>query len=50
MVRTPDSNAGEKRAAGEAAAGMVRDGMVLGLGTGSTVAWTIKRIPAARRC
>jgi len=44
MVRTPDSNAGEKRAAGEAAAGMVRDGMVLGLGTGSTVAWTIKRI------
>ncbi|AET64298.1 ribose-5-phosphate isomerase RpiA [Methanothrix harundinacea] len=44
MVRTPDSNAGEKRAAGEAAAGMVRDGMVLGLGTGSTVAWTIKKI------
>ena len=44
MVRTPDSNAGEKRAAGEAAAEMARDGMVLGLGTGSTVAWTIKRI------
>ncbi|HOO55091.1 MAG TPA: ribose 5-phosphate isomerase A [Methanothrix sp.] len=44
MVRTPDSNADEKRAAGEAAAEMVRDGMVLGLGTGSTVAWTIKRI------
>ena len=44
MVRTPDSNAEEKRAAGEAAAEMVRDGMVLGLGTGSTVAWTIKRI------
>lgn len=44
MVRTPDSNADEKRAAGEAAADMVRDGMVLGLGTGSTVAWTIKRI------
>ncbi|WP_394357033.1 ribose-5-phosphate isomerase RpiA [Candidatus Methanocrinis natronophilus] len=44
MVRTPESNAEEKRAAGEAAAGMVRDGMVLGLGTGSTVAWTIKRI------
>ena len=44
MVRTPDSNSGEKRAAGEAAAGMVRDGMVLGLGTGSTVAWTIKKI------
>jgi ribose 5-phosphate isomerase A len=44
MVRTPESNAEEKRAAGEAAADMVRDGMVLGLGTGSTVAWTIKRI------
>ena len=44
MVRTPESNAEEKRAAGEAAAEMVRDGMVLGLGTGSTVAWTIKRI------
>ncbi|MCR3884532.1 MAG: ribose-5-phosphate isomerase RpiA [Methanothrix sp.] len=43
-MRTPDSNADEKRAAGEAAAEMVRDGMVLGLGTGSTVAWTIKRI------
>ncbi|MDF0591864.1 ribose-5-phosphate isomerase RpiA [Methanotrichaceae archaeon Mx] len=43
-MRTPESNAEEKRAAGEAAAGMVRDGMVLGLGTGSTVAWTIKRI------
>jgi len=44
LVRTPDSNADEKRAAGVAAADMVRDGMVLGLGTGSTVAWTIKRI------
>ena len=44
MVRTPDSNVEEKRAAGEAAAEMVRDGMILGLGTGSTVAWTIKRI------
>lgn len=44
LVRTPESNAEEKRAAGEAAAEMARDGMVLGLGTGSTVAWTIKRI------
>jgi len=43
-VRTPDSNLDEKRAVGEAAAEMVRDGMVLGLGTGSTVAWTIKKI------
>jgi ribose 5-phosphate isomerase A len=44
MVRTPESNAEEKRAAGEAAADMGRDGMVLGLGPGATVAWTLKRI------
>lgn len=44
MVRTPDSNVEEKKVAGEAAAEMVRDGMVVGLGTGSTVAWTIRRI------
>ncbi|MEA2045225.1 MAG: ribose-5-phosphate isomerase RpiA [Euryarchaeota archaeon] len=43
-MRTPDSNLEEKRAAGEAAADLVRDGMVIGLGTGSTVAWTIRRI------
>jgi len=43
-VRTPDSNSEEKRKTGEAAAELIRDGMVLGLGTGSTVAWTIKRI------
>ncbi|MHC1593931.1 MAG: ribose-5-phosphate isomerase RpiA [Methanotrichaceae archaeon] len=43
-MRTPYSNLGEKRAAGEAAADLVQDGMVIGLGTGSTVAWTIRRI------
>jgi len=43
-MRTPDSNLEDKRAAGEAAADLVRDGMVIGLGTGSTVAWTIRRI------
>ncbi len=43
-MRTLDSNLEEKRAAGEAAADLVRDGMVIGLGTGSTVAWTIRRI------
>lgn len=30
-----------KQAAGEAAAGFVEDGMSLGLGTGSTVSWTL---------
>ncbi|MBC7079744.1 MAG: ribose-5-phosphate isomerase RpiA [Methanothrix sp.] len=34
----------EKRLAGESAALLVRDGMVVGLGTGSTVAWTIRAI------
>ena len=33
-----------KRLAGEAAATLVKSGMVVGLGTGSTVAWTIKRL------
>ncbi|MDM7935589.1 MAG: ribose-5-phosphate isomerase RpiA [Methanothrix sp.] len=33
-----------KRAAGESAAAQVEDGMVVGLGTGSTVAWTIRRL------
>jgi ribose 5-phosphate isomerase A len=44
LVREPDSNLEEKRAAGESAAGLVRDGMLVGLGTGSTVAWTIRRL------
>lgn len=35
-----------KRAAGEAAAGVVCDGMVVGLGTGSTVAWFLRALAA----
>ncbi|HOT07095.1 MAG: Ribose-5-phosphate isomerase A [Methanosaeta sp. PtaB.Bin039] len=42
--RTPGSFEEEKRAAGESAADLVEDGMVVGLGTGSTVAWTIRRL------
>jgi ribose 5-phosphate isomerase A len=42
----------EKRAAGEAAAGLVRDGMTLGLGTGSTAAFFLlalaRRAPSVR--
>jgi ribose 5-phosphate isomerase A len=38
------STENEKRAAGESAAHLVKDGMVIGLGTGSTVAWTIRRL------
>jgi ribose 5-phosphate isomerase A len=34
----------EKQAAGESAAHLVKDGMVIGLGTGSTVAWTIRKL------
>ncbi|MCM3568474.1 ribose-5-phosphate isomerase RpiA [Neobacillus mesonae] len=33
-----------KKAAGDKAAEFVQDGMVLGLGTGSTVYWTLKRL------
>lgn len=40
----PDINLDEKKLAGESAASLVRDGMVVGLGTGSTVAWTIRAI------
>ncbi len=36
----------EKKIAGEKATEFVRDGMVLGLGSGSTVAYTIKKIGA----
>ena len=43
-MKDASSNASAKREAGEAAAELVRDGMVVGLGTGSTVAWTIKRL------
>lgn len=43
-MRDASANANAKRAAGEAAAELVKDGMVVGLGTGSTVAWTIRRL------
>lgn len=43
MDMTP---ADAKRAAGEAAAAVVEDGMVLGLGTGSTVAWFLRALAA----
>lgn len=42
--RRPDKNLEEKKLAGESAASLVRDGMVVGLGTGSTVAWAIRAI------
>jgi ribose 5-phosphate isomerase A len=43
-MKDASSNANAKRAAGEAASDLVKSGMVVGLGTGSTVAWTIKRL------
>jgi ribose 5-phosphate isomerase A len=42
MADTTDTAAAAKRAAGYMAAGMVEDGMVIGLGTGSTVYHTIE--------
>ncbi|HYE47034.1 MAG TPA: ribose 5-phosphate isomerase A, partial [Caulobacter sp.] len=36
----------QKQAAGEAAAGLVEAGMVVGLGTGSTAAWFVKALAA----
>lgn len=36
----------QKRAAGEAAAALVRSGMVVGLGTGSTAAWFVRALAA----
>ncbi len=43
-MKEANANANAKRMAGEAAAELVKSGMVVGLGTGSTVAWTIKRL------
>jgi ribose 5-phosphate isomerase A len=43
-MKDASSNSAAKRATGEAAAELVRNGMVVGPGTGSTVAWTIKRL------
>ena len=45
-MKDASANADAKKATGEAAAGLVESGMVVGLGTGSTVAWTIKRLGA----
>lgn len=36
----------QKRAAGEAAAALVENGMTVGLGTGSTAAWFVKALGA----
>lgn len=36
----------QKRAAGEAAAALVKSGMVVGLGTGSTAAWFVRALAA----
>lgn len=38
----------QKRAAGEAAAALVEDGMIVGLGTGSTAAWFVKALAGRR--
>ena len=43
-MKDVSANADAKRLAGEAAADLVKSGMVVGLGTGSTVAWTIRRL------
>ncbi|HSD57902.1 MAG TPA: ribose-5-phosphate isomerase RpiA [Methanotrichaceae archaeon] len=45
-MKVATANQEEKKAVGESAAALVRDGMVVGLGTGSTVAWTIKNLGA----
>ena len=39
----------QKRISGEAAADLVQDGMVVGLGTGSTAAWFVKALAARQR-
>jgi ribose 5-phosphate isomerase A len=38
----------QKRAAGEAAAGLVKPGMIVGLGTGSTAAWFVRALAARK--
>lgn len=43
-MKDVSANVDAKKAAGETAAELVKSGMVVGLGTGSTVAWTIKRL------
>jgi ribose 5-phosphate isomerase A len=52
MSAAPPAEAGrdaQKRAAAEAAAGLVEDGMVVGLGTGSTAAFAIEALARRRR-
>ncbi|MDD1742240.1 MAG: ribose-5-phosphate isomerase RpiA [Methanotrichaceae archaeon] len=44
VMKSASHNQTEKRIAGESAAALVKDGMVIGLGTGSTVAWTINML------
>ena len=44
FMKDVSANVNAKRLAGEAASNLVKNGMVVGLGTGSTVAWTIKRL------
>ncbi len=43
-MKVASANQEDKRDAGESAAALVKDGMVVGLGTGSTVAWTIRKL------
>jgi ribose 5-phosphate isomerase A len=43
-MKVSTSNQEDKKAAGESAACLVKDDMVVGLGTGSTVAWTIRKL------
>jgi ribose 5-phosphate isomerase A len=43
-MKEAHANADAKKAAGESAARLVKEGMVVGLGTGSTVAWTIRKL------
>ena len=44
-MSTPDD---QKRTAGEAAAALVKSGMVVGLGTGSTAAWFVRALAARK--
>ena len=43
-MSAPDPSADQKRAAGEAAAALVTDGMTVGLGTGSTAGWFVRAL------
>lgn len=43
-MKVTSVNQHEKKLAGESAASLIQDGMVVGLGTGSTLSWTIKKL------